>query len=142
MTPVSHPLSPEQQLVIMHTQEELEKSNLAEPTPTELEVRGHHIHLTLDLSIFISHFFLSLHCGKHMALYKNKNTPLFSLKRSDVLLQSLSLSLSFRGMCTTSITGFRRIRSALCLLTTSPTSLSAFLPVSTATRCCKTFWRK
>ncbi|XP_060776842.1 dynein axonemal heavy chain 3 [Neoarius graeffei] len=37
VTPVSHSLSPEEQLDIIHSQEEQEKSKMTEPTPTELE---------------------------------------------------------------------------------------------------------
>ncbi|GAA6067026.1 dynein axonemal heavy chain 3 [Tachysurus ichikawai] len=47
VTSVSHPLAPEQQLAIMKAQEELEKKYLTEPTPTELEVRGHNIYLAI-----------------------------------------------------------------------------------------------
>ncbi|XP_053480111.1 dynein axonemal heavy chain 3-like [Ictalurus furcatus] len=44
VTPVSQPLTPEQQLIIMHTQDELEKKKLTEPTPTDLDRYMHYIH--------------------------------------------------------------------------------------------------
>lgn len=52
MTTVSQPLTPEEQLSIMHSQEELEKRSLTEPTPTELEVRSQIIFLFLENEIF------------------------------------------------------------------------------------------
>lgn len=67
---------PEVQLIIMHTQEKLEKRNLTEPTPIELEVRGHNIsfHTVENMKwmfIYIYIYMLSLSLSQRYVYYIN-----------------------------------------------------------------------